>query len=90
MKSWSVIGWEERELWDGERNVWTLPWQAPVDGLCKCVCVDIFVGEQREEVGTTVPFRRVRKDRSEHTYIHTQSQCSNTFVGTSLSHLFLT
>lgn len=81
-----MIGWEERELWEGERNVWTLwqPWQAPVDGLS--VCVDIFVREQREEVGTTVPMRRVKNERSEHTHTHsthTQSHCSHTCVGTS-------
>ncbi len=71
VKSRSVIGWEERELWEGERNVWTLwqPWQAPVDGLS--VCVDIFVREQREEVGTTVPIQSVRKEKSEHTLSHT-------------------
>ncbi len=66
-----MIGWEERELWEGERNVWTLwqPWQAPVDGLS--VCVDIVVREQREEVGTTVPIQSVRTERSEHTLSHT-------------------
>lgn len=57
--------------------------------VCVSVCVDIFVREQSEEVGMTVPFRRVRKERSEHSHTHTKSHCSHTCVGTSPSHLFL-
>lgn len=66
MKCRSVIGWEAEELWEGERNVFGL-YGSPGRHLlmvCESVCVcgsgDIFVGEQREEVGMTVPFWRVR------------------------------